>query len=117
MKLREALLWVTSTTLAFGWWWSADQAAEATQKVHECADSLYSCADSLAYREQLCTDTSAAAMKRSVQLFQCQLDICEVNGWHPPIEWDEIQQEMLADPEFRELLAQDPETLKAGEDQ
>ena len=104
MKIREALAWVASVTLAFGWWWSAHGHAEATEQVTKCAGELYGCAERLSERDELCSETSAAAMQHAVQIFQCEVDVCEVNGWHPPIEWDEIQQEMLADPEFQARL-------------
>jgi hypothetical protein len=104
MKLREAILWVASTTMAVGWWWSADQATKAVGKTTECAHHLYDCAERLTQSEQICTETGRAAMTQAANIFTCEVEICENNGWYPPSDWDAVKREMLVDPEFREAL-------------
>lgn len=86
MKTREFVAWSLFVLASLLFAWEAYDYAQLMDVANEGVDLL---ADALEENEQMreiCDAESAAAMERGNKLFECEMSICEANGWMPPVE-------------------------------
>lgn len=101
MKMRERIAWSMAAVfcmVAVGGFWSTKITQRETGKL------IMECALDMKAAEELCSETDLLMMRQGVQIFECEENICAINGWTKPEDygeqeahWQDVAKELRRD--------------------